>query len=1509
MNDHSTKFPEPVPSDLHSRFESICHSFAQAWEANQEPNIQTHLNAIEKKDRVHLAGVLIALEVRLRIIAGESPHPKEYKSRFPEYQEAVDFAFLNANQDLSQSDDQGHDEELTFEDIPEKLGRYEIKKGLGQGGFGLVCLAWDTTLKRNVALKFARYSSFDSQEHISAFIREARTAAQLEHASIVTIFDVSRFKDLICIVQQYIDGHNLRTLLTDSGLDFQRTAKICSEVATGLSFAHVRRFIHRDIKPANILIDKEGHPYIADFGLAIHESAQRKQRGAIIGTPRFMSPEIVMGESHRVDGRSDIWSLGVVMYEMLTGAKAFNGDEREDIYDEIRNREPKPPRQIDPDIPRELERICLKCLSKRVSDRYATASDMAEDLNHWLDSATSLDMDSTASMGRVSEELETSRSAATEVASVSIQDTKIVPKGLQAFDAHDSEFFVHLLPGPRDRFGLPDTLRFWRQRIEDHNKEDDQGIGLIYGPSGCGKTSFVKAGLLPILNDDIVPVYVEATSSDTEARLQSSLRRQFPNMPKDVSLAELLDTIRDGYWMPYGNKLLIIIDQFEQWLHDRDPEQLSELARALRHCDGRRVECILMVRDDFWLATSRFMRALEVNLREGRNSLLIDLFDLKHGRQVLTQFGRAYGALPENSSEMSKAEHRFIEQAIEGMAEQDKVVCVHLALFAEMFKDKSWTSAELAKVGGPQGVGYKFLEDTFSSKSARPEHRYHQKAARKFLASLLPQSGGPIRGQMMPVDQLKSISGYANNQQAFDDLVKILASDLKLVTLTDPSGTINKSEANVNTTPHYQLTHDFLVGSLRDWLTKKQKATFRGRAALRLKERIETWLPHPANKFLPGFWEYINIRSLTRPSNWTADETKMMRKAGWIHGARAALVITTLLLAAWAFASFVSSQQTNNLVNRLLEAETVDVPGIIEELEERPASRRRLDRLVQDVTVKTDQKKLLHLSLARYRYAPKESEYLFSRLFNADARATEIIADTLENRKDEFLESTWQTLENSDDAAERIRAAVALSKWDPENTAWGTNANNIVQTLIHQNPLELNDWAESLSPVSDKLVTDIARLIATDDTKTRVLLGLYQLYANDPDGQLVLSKLIDEYNPNDSDDSTAFTEQCRQQANLAAALLRLNPDSEHIAFLKSKENLTRRSHLIEDIHDAGIEPAQLIERLANETDPEIRSGILLSLGRYKNEWSFSPSWIKLIEDIYRTDGSSLVHSSAEWLLRTLEPETSISTLRSNLPSTSEQWYLVDEITMVQVQAPGEIRYSRDRTSNIDYDFAISSTEITIRDFTKFASQHDFGVDTEYSDGEPLSLDCPAVNMRWHDAAAYCNWLSKQKGLPESEFCFELDKDYKFGHPGRPIYAMRLVEDWQNKKGFRLPTEAEWEHACQANSLTTWNFGDANELLKFYGWNRDNIAGNFKVRPCGMLKPNRLGLFDMHGNADEYVVDRKDMKDRPPYYFRKGGSIYSAPQDLTTQSFHQLPSSSSSGFVGFRVVSRIDVKPE
>lgn len=279
--------------------------------------------------------------------------------------------------------------DATVADMPSDIGRYSVRELLGEGAFGSVFLAVDTELSREVALKLQRRGD-RSSEHVSAFQKEAQVLASMDHPHILPVYDVGRLDDgRWYVVSKYIDGSDLASLLSTDAWDPTAAARLIATAADALQHAHSRKLIHRDLKPANILIRTDGHAYIADFGLALTGRDYGDTAVPQGGTVAYMSPEQVQHKGHVVDGRSDIYSLGVVLYELLVGERPFSGRSREDMFSLILTVDPRPPRQIKADIPVELEAICLRAMAKSPRDRFLTAIDMADALKRYLDKGAS----------------------------------------------------------------------------------------------------------------------------------------------------------------------------------------------------------------------------------------------------------------------------------------------------------------------------------------------------------------------------------------------------------------------------------------------------------------------------------------------------------------------------------------------------------------------------------------------------------------------------------------------------------------------------------------------------------------------------------------------------------------------------------------------------------------------------------------------------------------------------------------------------------------------------------------------------------------------------------------------------------------------------------------------------------------------------------------------------------------------------------------------------------------
>jgi formylglycine-generating enzyme required for sulfatase activity len=350
--------------------------------------------------------------------------------------------------------------------------------------------------------------------------------------------------------------------------------------------------------------------------------------------------------------------------------------------------------------------------------------------------------------------------------------------------------------------------------------------------------------------------------------------------------------------------------------------------------------------------------------------------------------------------------------------------------------------------------------------------------------------------------------------------------------------------------------------------------------------------------------------------------------------------------------------------------------------------------------------------------------------------------------------------------------------------------------------------------------------------------------------------------------------------------------------LRHAPDPTVRSFLIDRLGPGGADAAGLLALLTTDSDISVRRAALLALGSFDQDRLPLPQrerFLTQIVDLYQGDPDPGIHAAAGWLLRQWGLNDRLKEIdhaaATGKPEGSRRWYLTTQGVTMVLLPPGDVRRGIQKQSviyHVDHGLAIADREVTVAEFRRFRKDYNPGQSFARSD------DCPAHIVSWFDAAAYCNWLSEKEGISKEQWCYSPDKHGEYG-PG-----MSDAPDIINRTGYRMPTADEWEYACRAGSVTRWSHGEAEDLLSEYAWCVTNSWS--RLHPVATLRPNDLGLFDMHGNAWEWCQGpAPKMQALPGQRPIRGGAFGHGP--LTIQSANEMITSDaeSSGDVGFRPV--------
>lgn len=766
---------------------------------------------------------------------------------------------------------------------------------------------------------------------------------------------------------------------------------------------------------------------------------------------------------------------------------------------------------------------------------------------------------------------------------------------------------------------------------------------------------------------------------------------------------------------------------------------------------------------------------------------------------------------------------------------------------------------------------------------------------------------------------LLAASGYGNRTKDFDELIEILNSEIRLISPTDPEGKPGAEDSVNRARPKekfYQLTHDYLVPRLREWLSRKQKETRRGRAELALSDLALEWNIGKQNRHLPTFWQWLQVTSLTQKKNWSPLERKLMRQARRYYATRG-LAIGLLLVIATIFGLVKRANdceraqvaESDAIVRQVLTVDMTKLPEIIERI---PNYKKWIDPLLHQELGQPDAEpeRKLRASLALLPEDNSQVDFLYGRMLEASPTDLPVIRDALAAYRENMLTDLWRVAETHDDArqAQRLRAAAALAKYDPNSRRWSEILTTICDDLVGVPAVHLALWMSALSPIGTNLVSPLSKIYRNtelqDVRRARAAEILAEYAADQPallrelvlDADPIQFEMIypkfEKYRDQELAGVSAVVEQkladveyeskeklAIRQANAAVILLKSQRAMTVWKLFKHSADPRARSYLIHRLSVSDVDAQLIVTRLNEESDVSIQRALLMSLGEYRFE-NLRPETreeiIVKLQKLYLKSDDCGLHAATEWLLRRWghgawlkqsveemakderQRELRLSKVASAVPKIAEsvvaQWYVTPQgQTMAVTRGPVEFWMGSPETEIGREDDEILHKMRINRTFavgTKPVTVEQFQkFDPEYEPAPKVSLstDSPVVGIDWYRAALFCNWLSQTEGIPPDQWCYQVEKNHN-GEDKVVSLAMNSI----SLVGYRLPTEAEMEYATRAGTLTSRYYGETDELLPKYAWTVK--SSQRRTWPVGLVKPNDLGLFDAQGNVATWCQD-------------------------------------------------------
>lgn len=681
-----------------------------------------------------------------------------------------------------------------------------------------------------------------------------------------------------------------------------------------------------------------------------------------------------------------------------------------------------------------------------------------------------------------------------------------------------------------------------------------------------------------------------------------------------------------------------------------------------------------------------------------------------------------------------------------------------------------------------------------------------------------------------------------------------------------------------------------------------RKPSERYASATDLARDVERWL---ADEPVAAYREPLRVRF----ARWR-------RRNRTVAIAVAVLLLTGLVVGGLGIRLAGRERERTEALGRidsLREATPASVPILVSALDANNDDvRARLRQIWDESDLKPSERRRIGLAMLRVDPPAARDRLLASMLDTDDPAEFLMLRDGMAAHIGDSVPDLWAEARRPETTdTDRFQLLVTLAAIDPDSSNWPGVADRLTEQLLATNSLQLGPWSAALTPIRGQLISPLRKVARADRTTEKGVTAatiLTQYAADRPElmADLLLDASPRQFEvlwpkspafrtvravaereltltvPKDAVDSTK-DELASRQANAAIALMRLGNATPVWPLLRASPEPRLRTYLIHRFAALKADPTQLMWRLWDEKDASTRQALLLSLGEYTSDRlsAVRQELVGIGLEAFRDDPDPGVHSAADWMLRKLGQHEALARAEKVLMATApeRQWIIAPEgHTMAVLPAPmtfpmsnyqkaGDSFKETIRTQKLPYSLGVATRKVTLVQFRRFLKDHPDRL-YQYAQPEGNDSDHPAVQVTWIQAARYCRWLSEKAQFPETQMCFPEFKLIKDG--------MKLPADYAKRTGYRLPTSAEWECCCRAGSTTRFTFGSDPAMLDYFSWHGANSKR--QLQPVAMLKPNNLGLFDIHGLAFEWTANEiYYSKDEQEWIYR-GSSRFHEVED-------------------------------